>query len=175
MKEIFKIRDAIIEDLPEIVQIYNSTIPSRMVTADLQEVTVESRMNWFQEHSPNCRPLWVILNDGNICAWLSFQSFYGRPAYNGTAEVSIYIHEQFRNKGLGKYMLEQAIEFCPKIGITNLLGFIFAHNHSSIKLFERHGFDQWGHLPKVAVLDGIERDLMIFGKRIHAEETTSAK
>ncbi|MGN1386171.1 MAG: GNAT family N-acetyltransferase [Bacillus sp. (in: firmicutes)] len=166
MQNTFEIRDAVIEDLSDIIKIYNSTVSSRMVTADLEEITVESRVNWFNEHSPNFRPLWVVLDEGEICAWLSFQSFYGRPAYNGTAEVSIYIHEQFRNKGLGKYMLQRAIEHCPHLNITNLLGFIFGHNHASIKLFEHYGFEKWGHLPKVAVLDEMERDLMILGKRI---------
>lgn len=169
MQTLFEIRDATIEDLPKIVDIYNSTIPSRMVTADLEEVTVESRIDWFHEHSPNFRPLWVVLSGDTICAWLSFQSFYGRPAYNGTAEVSIYIHEQFRNKGLGKYMLEKALESCPQLNINNLLGFIFAHNKPSIQLFEHYGFEKWGHFPKVAVLDGIERDLLILGKRILQE------
>ncbi len=166
MQKPFVIRDATIEDLPIIIDIYNSTISSRMVTADLEEVTVEDRMDWFLDHSPNFRPLWVILSDGNICAWLSFQSFYGRPAYNGTAEISIYIHEQFRSKGLGKYMLEKAMESCTELGINNLLGFIFAHNKPSIRLFEHYDFEEWGYFPKVAVMDGIERDLIIFGKRI---------
>jgi len=161
------IRDAVIDDLPIIINIYNSTIPSRMVTADTEEITVESRLDWFKEHSANFRPLWVALDEGKICAWISFQSFYGRPAYNSTAEISIYLNEHFRNKGLGKYMLEKAIEACPRLNINNLLGFIFAHNEPSLRLFYRYGFDQWAHLPKVAVLDGVERDLIIVGKRIN--------
>jgi phosphinothricin acetyltransferase len=47
-----------------------------------------------------------------------------------------------------------------------LLGFIFGHNEPSLKLFERFGFEKWGHLPSVAELDGIERDLVIVGKRV---------
>ena len=99
MLDAIKIRDAQISDLPDIVSIYNSTIPSRMVTADLEPVSVQSKEEWFKEHSPDFRPLWVVELDGKICAWLSFQSFYGRPAYNGTAEVSIYLHEDFRGQG----------------------------------------------------------------------------
>src|SRR5690348_12138576 len=86
MFENLTIRDAEICDLSTIVEIYNSTIPSRMVTADTEPVTVESRERWFNEHSRSHRPLWVVEYQGQICAWLSFQSFYGRPAYNGTAE-----------------------------------------------------------------------------------------
>jgi phosphinothricin acetyltransferase len=161
------IRNADINDLPVIVDIYNSTISGRMVTADLEPVTVESRENWFHEHSPNFRPLLVVEYQGQICAWLSFQSFYGRPAYNGTAEISIYIHQDFRGRKLGKYLLQKAIDACPQLQIKTLLGFIFGHNEPSLKLFSHFGFEKWAHLPNVAELDGIERDLIILGKRVN--------
>lgn len=160
------LRFATLDDLPIIVDIYNSTIPSRMVTADLEPVTVEDRLNWFHEHNPEKRPLWVVEFEGNICGWVSLQSFYGRPAYDATAEISIYLHENFRGKGLGKKIINKVIEECPKLRIDTLLGFIFGHNEPSIKLFTKFGFEEWGHLPEVATLDGIKRDLLILGKKI---------
>ncbi len=163
----FTVRNAEMKDLPAIIEIYNSTISSRMVTADLEPVSVESRLQWFQEHSPSFRPLWVVEEDGIICGWVSFQSFYGRPAYNGTAEISIYIHQDYRGRKLGNYLIEKALDECPKLGIKTLLGFIFAHNVPSIKLFSRFEFEKWAHLPNIAELDGIERDLVILGKRIY--------
>ncbi|MFK9090526.1 N-acetyltransferase family protein [Bacillus salipaludis] len=166
MFEEFTIRDAEIRDMPIIIDIYNSTVPGRMVTADLEPVSVESRMHWFNDHSPTFRPLWVVVMEGRICAWVSFQSFYGRPAYYSTAEISIYIHHDFRGKKLGKYLIQKAIDACPKLEIKTLLGFIFGHNEPSIKLFNSFGFEKWAHLPNVAELDGVERDLLILGKRI---------
>jgi L-amino acid N-acyltransferase YncA len=166
MLEELTIRNAEFSELARIVEIYNSTVPGRMVTADIEPVSVESREKWFYEHSPSHRPLWVVEYQGEICAWLSFQSFYGRPAYNATAEVSIYIHEDFRGMKLGKYLLQKAIDTCPKLQIKTLLGFIFSHNEPSVKLFTKLGFEKWAHLPNVVELDGIERDLIILGKRI---------
>jgi L-amino acid N-acyltransferase YncA len=160
------IRDAVIEDLPRIVDIYNSTIESRMVTADLQPVTVSDREPWFLNHSPDFRPLWIVQLDGEICAWVSFEKFYGRPAYNQTAEISIYIHPDYRGKGIGKDLVQRAINACPKLKIKTLLAFIFGHNKPSLKLFERFGFTQMALLPKVALLDNDERDLVILGLRI---------
>ncbi|MFD2616006.1 GNAT family N-acetyltransferase [Terrilactibacillus laevilacticus] len=159
-------RDAQLSDLQEIVDIYNSTISSRMVTADLEPVTVDNRKPWFEEHSPDLRPLWVFEMKGKICGWLSFQSFYGRPAYNGTAEISIYIHENYRGKKLGQYIVQEAMKACPRLKIKTLLCFIFGHNEPSLRLFNKFGFEEWANLPKVAELDGIERDLIILGKRI---------
>ncbi|RDU99312.1 GNAT family N-acetyltransferase [Trinickia dinghuensis] len=165
-------RDATLDDLPEIVAIYNSTIASREVTADLAPVTVESRLPWFHEHGPSKRPLWVIENEapGNegkrIAAWLSFSDFYGRPAYAGTAEISIYLDESARGRGLGTRLVAAALDAAPALGIDTLLGFIFGHNVASLALFRRCGFEDWGNLPRVAVLDGVERDLVILGRRI---------
>ena len=162
--------DAVPSDLTQIVAIYNQNIASRVVTADLEPVTVADRRGWFEGHSPTHRPLWVAreADPGPIVAWLSFQSFYGRRAYDTTAEVSVYVDASFRRSGIGSRLLERAIDLAPSLGIRNLLGFIFGHNIPSLILFERLGFTRWGTLPRVAVLDGHERDLVILGKRIEA-------
>ena len=153
------------EDLPQIVAIYNATIPSRMVTADLEPVSVQSRVKWFEDHSPDFRPLWLVESEGQVAGWLSFSSFYGRPAYDKTAELSVYVHADFRKRGIASYLLNQAFGRAPGLGIDTLLGFIFGHNLSSLALFEKFGFVRWGELPRVALLDGVERDVIIVGRR----------
>ncbi|WP_133648841.1 GNAT family N-acetyltransferase [Paraburkholderia flava] len=164
----FSYRDATLDDLPAIVAIYNSTVPSRSVTADLEPVSVDSRVAWFHAHGPDTRPLWVVEQDGQIAGWLSFSDFYGRPAYRRTAEVSIYLGEIARGKGLGRQLLAASLAAAPKLGIDTVLGFIFGHNEASLRLFRGFGFDVWGTLPRVAVLDDIERDLVILGLRLPA-------
>ncbi|KQV61355.1 GNAT family N-acetyltransferase [Duganella sp. Root336D2] len=164
----FRHRLATLGDLPAIVAIYNSTIASREVTADTEPVSVASRLAWFNEHQPERRPLWVIEEGGRdgIIGWISYSNFYGRPAYSGTAEVSIYIDETWRGKGVGRYALQEAIDFAPQVNVHTVLGFIFGHNKASLALFEKFGFETWAKLPRVANLDGIERDLVILGKRV---------
>jgi L-amino acid N-acyltransferase YncA len=153
-------------DLPQIVDIYNATIPSRQVTADTEPVALESRLKWFEDHRPDSRPLWVADAEGRIAGWLSFSSFYGRPAYDRTAELGVYVADAFRKRGLGAYFLTQALRHAPTIRVATLLGFIFAHNEPSLRLFEKFGFARWGELPRVASLDGVERDLVIVGRRV---------
>lgn len=154
------------QDLAKIVATYNSTIASKLVTADLEPVSTESRQAWFDAHSPEKRPLWLVQHQGNYAGWMSFNSFYGRPAYDGTVEVSIYLEENARGLGLGKACLEKAMEACPDLGINTLLGFIFDHNKPSLKLFYSKGFEKWAHLPKVANMGDAERGLIILGKRV---------
>lgn len=163
MRPNMTLTDASLDELDRIVEIYNSTIPSRMVTADLEPVTIQSRVGWFNEHTPDHRPIWVLKEDGHIIAWLSFQSFHSRPAYNATAEISIYISESHRGKGVGSFLLTKAIAECPRLGIDNIVGLVFGHNEPSLALLRKFGFKEWGKLPRVAVLDGVERDLVMIG------------
>lgn len=157
---------AVIEDLPAIVDIYNTTIPGRTVTADLEPITVESRMKWFEDHAPNRHPLWVMKSEGQMIAWMSFQPFHERAAYDATAEISIYVDERFRGSGAGSILIAKAIEECPRLGISNLVGLVFGHNKPSLGLLKKFGFEQWGFLPGVAELDGIKRDLVIVGRKV---------
>ena len=167
--DMFRLRDAVETDLPSIVAIYNTTIPGRGVTADLEPVSVESRLAWFRAHSPGNRPLWIVEDDDRrMLGWLSFSDFYGRPAYRATVEISVYLAPGARGKGLGKMLLQRAIAAAPRLSIRTLLGFIFGHNEASLRLFETQGFARWGVLPGVASLDGVERDLVIVGLRVEA-------
>jgi L-amino acid N-acyltransferase YncA len=161
-----KIRPAIATDLPTIVAIYNAAIPSRTATADTEPITVESRQEWFAKHQGN-RPMWVLEVEDQIAAWLGLTSFYGgRPAYDGTAEVSIYIAPEYQRRGYGSILLKWAIEQAPGLGVTTLLAMYFDHNTASQRLFTAFGFEPMGHLPEIAVLDGTKRGLVIAGKRI---------
>jgi len=165
--EELKFRIAEQADLARIVDIYNSTVPSRIVTADTEPVSVESRQNWFNAHDTEKHPLWVVEDtDKQIIGWASYQPFYGRPAYAATVEVSIYLAESCRRKGIGKQVLQFCIQRAPEYNVKTLLGFIFEHNEPSLRLFYDLGFELWGNLPRIALLDGKEYGLTILGKRI---------
>jgi phosphinothricin acetyltransferase len=162
-----RFRNATLDDLPEIVDIYNSTIPGKMVTADLTPVSVRDKMSWFSQHDDSKRPLWICMNERNeTIGWISLQDFYGRIAYQGCAEISIYIKDRNRGKGLGKLALNFALESCKALNIHTLLGFIFKENLQSIKLFESVGFEVWGELPQVANMESHFCTLLIMGKKI---------
>ena len=154
-------------DLPAIVAIYNSTVATRQSTADTVEVSVASRVEWFRQHVPGKRPLMVHEQDGRIVAWVSFQSFYGRPAYDHTAELSMYVSPEHRGKGLGRRLLAEALAMTASLSIKTVLAFVFAHNQPSIRLLESFGFETWGRLPEVAEMDGKEYSLSVFGKRVN--------
>ena len=160
------IRIAAEADLPAIVAIYNAAVPGRMATADTEPVTVESRREWFAEHTPDFHPLWVDERDGEIAGWLSLGTFYNRPAWDITAEVSVYVAPAFQRQGAATALLEKAIAEAPALGLRVLMGIIFGHNEPSLALFKRFGFEEWGFMPGATELDEVERDVVFVGRRV---------
>lgn len=152
-------------DLPTITAIYNQIIPSRLATADLKPVSVASKQAWFDQFDPHSRPIWVMKDGDTIAGWVSLESFYGRPAYVHTTEMSIYIDEHYRHHGLGQKALNYVFSQLKALDIDTLVAFIFHHNMPSIGLFKKNGFETWGHLPDVADMDGQLRSLDILGRR----------
>jgi phosphinothricin acetyltransferase len=160
------IRDASEADLPAIVEIYNEGIRGRVSTAQLEEVSVEQRRLWFHEHSADVHPLWVAEVDGEIAGWFSFHPYIQRAGYRATGEVSVYVTRKFRRRGIGQALLAKAIADAPQLEFTALIGNVFAHNEPSLRLFERAGFERWGLLPRVARVDGVQRDVVIVGRHV---------
>jgi L-amino acid N-acyltransferase YncA len=160
-----RIRDALADDLPAIVRIYNASVPGRESTADLEPVTVRQRGAWFVAHTPDRRPLWVAEEEpGAALGWCSLRDFYGRPAYAATAEIGIYVDAGARRRGVGRTLLRTAIERGPGLGLSTLIAVVFSHNAASVGLFEGMGFEPWGLLPGVARLDERLADVQILGR-----------
>jgi phosphinothricin acetyltransferase len=164
--EEIKIRHANESDLPDIIEIHNAAIASRISTAQLEPVNLDSRREWFRAHSSTQYPIWVAESEGAIAGWISFNEFLQRSAYRGTVELSVYVCEQFRRRGIATKLLQEAIARGPQLRMHSLVGLIFGHNQPSIALFRAAGFECWGLLPRIARVDQIPRDLTIFGRHL---------
>ena len=155
-----------LDDLPRIVEIYNSYVPGFTVTADTEPVSVESRLAWFERHDPHKRPLWVATSGDAIAGWLGFQPFYDRSAYDATAEISVYVAQEFRRQGIARALMTKALDEGPRLGLKTLIGLAFAVNEPSLTMLRSFGFEQWGLLPGATELAGVERDVAIMGRKL---------
>src|SRR5947207_2615667 len=161
------IRDATEADLPAIVDIYNQSIPGGWSTADTRPITIAERIDWLRNFDLARRPIWVAELDGQVVATAYLSSFYGgRPAYDATAEVSVYIATAYHRRGIGKRLKQWVIEQCPRLGVTTLLSMHFDHNDATRHINESLGFVQVGHLTEIAVVQGEQRGLVIWALRI---------
>lgn len=167
----FMHRNAVASDLPRIVEIYNHAVATRKCSCDLEPTTVQARRPSFETHTPEHRPLWVAEDSSKpglgAIGYLGFFHFMNeRPGYFITADLAIYLHPDYQRCGLGSYLLDQAVQRAPALGIETLSATIFASNEASIRLFEKFGFERWGLMPRVARLEGVEKDLLLVGRRL---------
>jgi L-amino acid N-acyltransferase YncA len=141
-------RDATITDLGRIVEIYNTTIHTRMVTADTEPVTTESRIAWFHEHNAITGRFGLLkmrkadhrLGKFSIFLWKARLCCNCRDQH---LFRSITTWERIGQRSFAIPSRRQ-----KHFGIKTLLGFIFAHNEPSLKLFRNAGFEDWAHPAK---------------------------
>lgn len=96
----------------------------------------------------NCR--FVAVLDGKVAGWATIGAVSARPVYRGVAEVSLYIADGARGKGVGRRLFERLIEESEKAGFWSLHASIFPENRASIELHRRFGFRILGIRERVA-------------------------
>lgn len=153
-------------DYPRIVEIYNQAILTKGSTADLELTTVASRQKWFAEFSDDHFPLWVMVEADQILGYVGLEPYSDRLAYAQTAEIALYLASEAQGHHLGGQAVEWAENAGKTLGITTIISRIFGHNHASCHLFERQGYDHWGHLPAIADMQGFTADLEVYGKHL---------
>ena len=159
-------RNATIEDLPQIIAIYNRAIEDGISTADSVKVTADEKIDWFVSHDNKKWPILVKEYCNKVIAWVSLQPFYPHIAYEKSARINIYIDSNFRGKKLGQMFLKEVLEMADEYDIENFLALIFADNITSLKLFKKLGFKEWGHFPNVAKIKETRKDLLVLGLNV---------
>ena len=161
------IRIARLEDLEEMVDIYNQAIVDGQKTADITPVTTNDRNKWFEEHTPDKYPILVAEKGESIVGYLTISAYRpGRQALRFTAEISYYVHFDYHHQGVASRLLQYVIDICPSLRIKTLFAILIDGNQNSIGLLEKYGFEKWGHMPRVADFDGIEVGHLYYGLRI---------
>lgn len=118
---------------------------------------------WNQNHLKHCRLL--VEKNGNVLGWAALSAVSGRCVYGGVAEVSIYMAQKSRGQGLGQVLMKELIACSEKNGFWTLQSGIFPSNEASIKLHERVGFRHVGTREKIAQLNGVWHNNLIYERR----------
>lgn len=159
------IRPAEEKDVEAITDIYNQAVVAGFQTADISPVSVSSRLDWLRAHVEANLPVLVALSDDNVIGWISLSSYRpGREALRFTVEVSYYVEERFRRKGVGAYLLDAVTKEALSRNFRVMFAIVLEKNLASVKLLEKAGFEKWGFLPEVAVFDGVTCGHLYFGK-----------
>jgi phosphinothricin acetyltransferase len=149
------IRQANELDIHSITRIYNDLVLNQPTTAQLDAVSLEDRVNWFNAHDRSKFPVFIAEFQGSFSGYLSLSPYRpGRRALDTSAEVSYFVARNAQGMGVGSQLLRHALDVCPSLKIKHVLAILLETNTPSIALLEKFGFQRWGHLPEIAEIQG---------------------
>lgn len=156
----FQIRKMTPADWPEVHRIYSEGISTGYATFEL---SAPSQADWDNAHIPGCR--FVAESSDGLLGWVALSPVSGRCVYGGVAEVSVYVSEQARGRGIGKALMEMLISSSELEGYWTLQAGIFPENTPSIRLHEKVGFRLIGRREKIGKRNGVWYDNVIYERR----------
>jgi L-amino acid N-acyltransferase YncA len=148
------------EDWPRVEKIYLQGIATGLATFETESPGWKA---WDAEHLPTCRL--VAEEDGEVVGWAALAPVSDRCVYGGVAEVSVYVDEGWRGRGLGSRLLHGLISASEEGGIWTLQAGIFPENMGSIRIHEKLGFRRLGVREKLGKLAGEWRDVLLLERR----------
>ncbi len=163
------IRMALPKDIPAITKIYNEAILTTTATFDTTLKTLEEQTHWFQDHGKK-NPIMVAEHDRSIVAWGSLSQWSDRCAYTDTAEVSLYVTDSYRGKGIGTQLLQALLDKGRKQGLHAVLARITEGNAASLHLHESLGFFSIGVMKEVGVKFDRRLDVNLMEKILSNEK-----
>lgn len=154
-----ELRDATVEDLPGIMEIYNDAVLN--TTAIWNEIVVDlaNRKEWFKARMDRSFPVIVAIREGEVAGYASYGDWRAFDGYRHTREHSIYVHKDARGLGLGKQLMQALINHAASNDVHVLIGAIESENVASIRLHEAMGFRIAGRFSEVGTKFGRWLDL----------------
>ena len=143
-----QIRQAVLEDLEDITEIYNDAVVSSVATFDVEPKSIDDRRQWFESHGTRY-PILVAEQDGNIVGWACLTKWSDRLAYTDTAEGSCYIKMGYRAKGIGTQLTENLLEMAHQSGFHTVITRITTINTAGLELCRKLGFEHIGVMKEV--------------------------
>ena len=154
------LRDLRPDDWPEVARIFEEGIRTGNATF---ETEVPSWEAWDATHLPAHRL--VAERDGRVVGWIALVPVSPRECYAGVAEVSAYVAEEARGKGVGRELLAALIESSERGGIWTLETGVFPENEPSLRLLQRFGFRVVGTRERIGRMHGMWRDVIFLERR----------
>jgi len=118
---------------------------------------------WNAAHLP--RPRLVARCGEVILGWAALSLVSSRCVYAGVAEVSIYVRDEARGRGIGRALLERLIAESEQEGIWTLQAGVFPENTASLRLHRSLGFRELGRRERLGKMNGVWRDVVLLERR----------
>ncbi|WP_266202903.1 GNAT family N-acetyltransferase [Pontibacter kalidii] len=149
------------EHYPQVREIYVLGIATNNATLETKAPAWEE---WDSKYMKSCR-LVALAEDGIVAGWGALTPVSGRCVYSGVAEDSVYIHPEYKGRGIGRLLLQRLVQESELAGIWTLQAGILKENEASIKLHEQCGFRIVGLRERLGQLHGQWRDVCLMERR----------
>lgn len=133
------IRTAQMSDVKSILEIYAPYVKNTSYTFEYDIPTYEEFSKRFEEHVKDC-PWLVYECDGEILGYAYGGKAFSRAAYQWCAEVSIYLREDAKNRGIGSKLYTVLEKLMELQGYKIFYALITSGNVNSIKFHEKLGY-----------------------------------
>jgi len=145
---------------PEILTILNDAILHSTALYDYKSRTMENMVSWFETKKKAEFPVLGVVDDhGQLMGFASYGRFREQPAFKYTIEHSVYLHPDFRGRGVAKELMLQLIQFAKQQDYHVMVGAIDLENEGSIYLHQRLGFKHSGTISQAGFKFGRWLDL----------------
>ncbi|MFJ8238469.1 GNAT family N-acetyltransferase [Bacillus tropicus] len=134
------IREATEKDVIYILDIYNDAILNTTAVYAYKSVTLENRIDWYEQKKADDYPIFVYELDNKVVGFATFGPFRAWPAYKYSIEHSVYVDKEYRKCGIGTSLMRALITIAKKREYMTLIAGIDAENEKSIALHENYGF-----------------------------------
>ncbi len=135
-------------DVGRLLPVYNHYVRTSTATFHTEEIDETTFRGLLFPGYPRYDS-WAILADGEVAGYVILARYKPREAYDGSAEVTLYLDPAFAGQGLGSSALAFVEDQARERLFHNLLAIICGENTASIRLFERHGYRQCAHYHEV--------------------------
>ena len=147
------------DDIAACLDIYNYEVVNGVATLDLEARTLPEWQEWYEAHQTQEHRIFVGLIDNVVVGYASLSPYRPKEAYKSTVELSIYIHQDYRGKGIATQLMAHILELAKNVPLLhNVVSVITAGNEGSTKLHERFGFTYCGLTPQVGFKHGKYQD-----------------
>ncbi|HEY8559177.1 MAG TPA: arsinothricin resistance N-acetyltransferase ArsN1 family B [Pyrinomonadaceae bacterium] len=142
------IRNVKPDDAAQIAEIYNYYIKNTHQTFETEPLSADEMRGRIAEFSENY-PYLVAEEDGEIYGYAYATQFKMRQAYEYSAEVSIYVKNNAKQKGIGTRIYERLFEELKETDIHAIVAGISLPNDGSVRFHEKLGFTKVAHFREV--------------------------
>lgn len=163
------IRESKVSDIYAIQEIYNQGIEDRIATLEVEIKDYSYMKGWYVKHKGRFKIIVAEL-DGKIAGWASLNQYNNRCAYDGVADISVYIARDMRGKGVGKKLLTELESLAIQNDFHKMVLFTFPFNHLGQGLYKNMGFREVGIFRNQGTLDGKFVDVMAMEKLLLSQD-----